>query len=107
MVGSLWSIANVSTGGHLSSPPTSWTAGLGEMVLKIDGKFKKITTVLLKELDQFARNACDILLFWHEHVKAEDYLLTSKTSPDRSTTHQAAGLERNNVGQVLPIHIHS
>ncbi|KAJ7243366.1 hypothetical protein B0H12DRAFT_831443 [Mycena haematopus] len=56
VVGSLWSIANVSTGGHMSSPPTSWTAGLGEMVLKIDGKFKKITTVLLKELDQFARN---------------------------------------------------
>ncbi|KAJ6488489.1 hypothetical protein C8R47DRAFT_978708 [Mycena vitilis] len=54
--GSLWSIANVSTGGHLSSPPTTWTASLGEMVLKIDGKFKKITTVLLKELDQFARN---------------------------------------------------
>ncbi|KAF7353691.1 hypothetical protein MVEN_01054000 [Mycena venus] len=56
LVGSLWSIANVSSGGHMSSPPTAWTAGLGEMVLKIDGKFKKITTVLLKELDQFARN---------------------------------------------------
>ncbi|KAJ6546972.1 hypothetical protein B0H19DRAFT_1211695 [Mycena capillaripes] len=54
--GSLWSIANVSTGGHMPSVPTNWTAGLGEMVLKIDGKFKKITTVLLKELDQFARN---------------------------------------------------
>ncbi|KAJ6606396.1 hypothetical protein DFH09DRAFT_7569 [Mycena vulgaris] len=54
--GSLWGIANVSTGGQMSSPPVTWTAGLGEMVLKIDGKFKKITTVLLKELDQFARN---------------------------------------------------
>ncbi|KAJ7708520.1 hypothetical protein B0H16DRAFT_1345019 [Mycena metata] len=53
---SLWSIANVSSGGGMSSPPSSWTAGMGEMVLKIDGKFKKITTVLLKELDQFARN---------------------------------------------------
>jgi hypothetical protein len=77
LAGSLWSVANVSAGGHMSSPPTTWTAGLGEMVLKIDGKFKvrflsfrrskavgastnahaqKITTVLLKELDQFARN---------------------------------------------------
>ncbi|KAJ7168317.1 hypothetical protein C8R43DRAFT_1121481 [Mycena crocata] len=54
--GSLWSIANVSTGGHMSSPPATWNPSLGEMVLKIDGKFKKITTVLLKELDQFARN---------------------------------------------------
>ncbi|KAJ7090357.1 hypothetical protein B0H15DRAFT_779410 [Mycena belliarum] len=54
--GSLWGIANVSTGGNMSSPPAAWTAGLGEMVLKIDGKLKKITTVLLKELDQFARN---------------------------------------------------
>ncbi|KAJ7491220.1 hypothetical protein FB451DRAFT_634661 [Mycena latifolia] len=54
--GSLWGIANVSAGGNMSSPPATWTAGLGEMVLKIDGKFKKITTVLLKELDQFARN---------------------------------------------------
>ncbi|KAJ7349081.1 hypothetical protein DFH08DRAFT_135167 [Mycena albidolilacea] len=56
LAGSLWSVANVSAGGHMSSPPTTWTASLGEMVLKIDGKFKKITTVLLKELDQFARN---------------------------------------------------
>ncbi|KAJ7221711.1 hypothetical protein GGX14DRAFT_559193 [Mycena pura] len=55
-MGSLWSIANPTTGGHMSSPPAQWAAGLGEMVLKIDGKFKKITTVLLKELDQFARN---------------------------------------------------
>jgi hypothetical protein len=38
--GSLWSIANVSMGGHMSSPPTNWTPALGEMVLKIDGKFK-------------------------------------------------------------------
>ncbi|KAJ7460943.1 hypothetical protein B0H11DRAFT_2160404 [Mycena galericulata] len=38
------------------SPPATWNPALGEMVLKIDGKFKKITTVLLKELDQFARN---------------------------------------------------
>ncbi|KAJ7722291.1 hypothetical protein DFH07DRAFT_857064 [Mycena maculata] len=54
--GSLWGIANASAGGQMTSPPASWSAGLGEMVLKIDGKFKKITTVLLKELDQFARN---------------------------------------------------
>ncbi|CAK5280955.1 unnamed protein product [Mycena citricolor] len=57
-IGSLWSIANVNTSSHLFSVPmaVTWSPALGEMVLKIDGKFKKITTVLLKELDQFARN---------------------------------------------------
>lgn len=44
---SLWGIANASIGssgamygGGLASPPPSWTAGYGDMVLKIDGKFK-------------------------------------------------------------------
>jgi len=66
MSSSLWSIANASLGGGgggsfmyggaLGSPPPSWSAAMGEMVLKIDGKFKKITSTLLKELDAFARN---------------------------------------------------
>jgi hypothetical protein len=48
--GSLWGIANptpsgsttgtIIFGGSLGSPPPSWTHTLGEMVLKIDGKFK-------------------------------------------------------------------
>jgi len=62
--GSLWGIAHAhappSTGGYtnggMNSPPPSWTPALAEMVLKVDGKFKKITSVLLKELDAFARN---------------------------------------------------
>ncbi|KAG5647181.1 hypothetical protein DXG03_001140 [Asterophora parasitica] len=74
MSSSLWAIANGNTllggggggaggigssimyGGALGSPPPSWNAGLGELVLKIDGKFKKITGALLKELDALARN---------------------------------------------------
>ncbi|KII89266.1 hypothetical protein PLICRDRAFT_110017 [Plicaturopsis crispa FD-325 SS-3] len=42
--------------GPLGSPPPSWAPAMGESVLKIDAKFKKITTTLLKELDAFARN---------------------------------------------------
>lgn len=51
--GSLWGIAHASVGsnssgpagsfmygGALGSPPPSWTPALGEMVLKVDGKFK-------------------------------------------------------------------
>ncbi|EPQ58552.1 hypothetical protein GLOTRDRAFT_114937 [Gloeophyllum trabeum ATCC 11539] len=66
----LWGIANAHGGpgsqgpfggtpglGGLGSPPPSWTPGLGESVLKIDGKLKKITSTLLKELDTFARNS--------------------------------------------------
>ncbi|KAF8229503.1 hypothetical protein L208DRAFT_1286159 [Tricholoma matsutake] len=64
MSSSLWSIANPGAGsvssamygGALGSPPPVWTPALGEMVLKIDGKFKKITSLLLKELDTFARD---------------------------------------------------
>jgi len=40
----------------LASPPPSWTPALGELVLKVDGKFKKIMSTLLKDLDAFARN---------------------------------------------------
>jgi hypothetical protein len=98
---SLWNVALGSTpfsgaagpGGHpavMSSPPPSWTPALGELVLKVDGKFKvctfpsplrlvkvlmwqlpgfganvpvifdraqKIISVLLKDLDDFARNS--------------------------------------------------
>ncbi|KAK7035773.1 hypothetical protein R3P38DRAFT_605685 [Favolaschia claudopus] len=74
--GSLWSIANVSMGGHMSAAPTAWTAGLGELVLKIDGKFKKITTVLLKELDQFARNGIK------DELASLDPLLRNINIPD-------------------------
>ncbi|KAJ7063540.1 hypothetical protein C8F01DRAFT_81827 [Mycena amicta] len=77
--GSLWSIANGSASGlHVSSQllGTPWTAGLGEMVLKIDGKFKKITTVLLKELDQFARNGIK------EELASLDPLLRNISLPD-------------------------
>ncbi|KIJ69653.1 hypothetical protein HYDPIDRAFT_172974 [Hydnomerulius pinastri MD-312] len=59
--GSLWGIANVhsanhSYGGGLNSPPPSWTPGLGDVLLKVDTRFKKITSTLLKELDAVARN---------------------------------------------------
>jgi len=59
--GSLWGIANPSSGGMnagglLGSPPVTWSHTLADLVLKIDGKFKKITSALLKELDAFARN---------------------------------------------------
>jgi hypothetical protein len=46
---SLWGIAHANTaagagstmfGGSLGSPPPSWTSSFGEMVLKVDGKFK-------------------------------------------------------------------
>ena len=43
MSGSLWHIANASNAPHgvTNIPTTSaWTTALGEMVLKIDGKFK-------------------------------------------------------------------
>ncbi|ETW85344.1 hypothetical protein HETIRDRAFT_310749 [Heterobasidion irregulare TC 32-1] len=56
----LWGIAqgglNINGAGPLASPPPSWTPALGEMVLKVDGKFKKIISQLLKDLDAFARN---------------------------------------------------
>ncbi|KAF8842495.1 hypothetical protein BDN67DRAFT_989053 [Paxillus ammoniavirescens] len=59
--GSLWGIANAHTpshsyGGGLGSPPPSWTPGLADVLLKVDTKFKKIISPLLKELDAVARN---------------------------------------------------
>lgn len=55
---SLWGIANASInsggmgafmyGGGLASPPITWTPNFGEMVLKIDGKFKVSITQLLQ-----------------------------------------------------------
>ncbi|KAI0263711.1 hypothetical protein BC834DRAFT_971090 [Gloeopeniophorella convolvens] len=59
----LWNVALGTGGGAappagaLGSPPPSWTPALGELVLKVDGKFKKIIAVLLKDLDAFARNS--------------------------------------------------
>jgi hypothetical protein len=38
---SLWGIANANnTVGSMGSPPPNWTSSYGEMVLKVDGKFK-------------------------------------------------------------------
>ncbi|KAF7985008.1 hypothetical protein HWV62_9998 [Athelia sp. TMB] len=57
--GAMAGYANAGPGlaaGGMSSPPPSWTPALADMVLKVDVKFKKITSVLLKELDAFARN---------------------------------------------------
>ncbi|KIM49495.1 hypothetical protein M413DRAFT_438680 [Hebeloma cylindrosporum] len=63
MSGSLWSIAHAASGssGNMAPGGTGplaaiWTNSYGEMVLKIDGKLKKIISGLLKELDAFARN---------------------------------------------------
>ncbi|THH10003.1 hypothetical protein EW145_g1622 [Phellinidium pouzarii] len=62
--GSLWGIANGAgigagppAGSGMMSPPASWTPVIGDTILKIDGKLKRIIGQLLKELDQFARNA--------------------------------------------------
>ncbi|KAI0045070.1 hypothetical protein FA95DRAFT_1561476 [Auriscalpium vulgare] len=54
----LWHVANGAgfNSGGMGSPPPSWTPALGELMLKVDSKFKKITSVLLKDLDAFARN---------------------------------------------------
>ncbi|KAG5732738.1 hypothetical protein E4T56_gene16731 [Termitomyces sp. T112] len=64
MSSSLWNIANpnngtggLTNGGVLGTPPPNLSASFGESVLKIDGKIRKITSTLLKELDTFARNA--------------------------------------------------
>ncbi|KAH7927064.1 hypothetical protein BV22DRAFT_1032188 [Leucogyrophana mollusca] len=60
--GSLWGIVNGPSpnhgayGGALGSPPPSWTPALGDLVLKVDARFKKITSTLLKDLDVVARN---------------------------------------------------
>ncbi|KJA20290.1 hypothetical protein HYPSUDRAFT_142547 [Hypholoma sublateritium FD-334 SS-4] len=64
MSGSLWEIAHATPGGAGSQMlgglpsafPGGWSNTLGDMVLKIDSKLKKITSALLKDLDAFARN---------------------------------------------------
>ncbi|EGN96252.1 hypothetical protein SERLA73DRAFT_185899 [Serpula lacrymans var. lacrymans S7.3] len=80
--GTLWGIANGQVphhgayGGALGSPPPSWTPALGDMVLKADSKFKKITAALLKELDAFARNSIK------DELASLDPLLRNVTSSD-------------------------
>ncbi|KAJ3728603.1 hypothetical protein EV361DRAFT_203834 [Lentinula raphanica] len=85
--GSLWSIANggLSTTAGFSfgaGPLPAWSSSLGEMVLKIDNKFKKLTSILLKELDQFARTGIK------EELASLDPLLRNIKMPDL----EAAGL---------------
>jgi hypothetical protein len=41
----------------MSSPPTNWTPALGEMVLKIDGKFKVRPIYPQKKMLSRANNA--------------------------------------------------
>lgn len=97
--GSLWGIANGNhapsslTGGALMSPPDTWTPSLGDAIVKIDGKLKvnrfhisleranysgtqKIIAQLLKELDQFARNAIK------DELATLDPLLRNQAVPD-------------------------
>ncbi|KAH8117620.1 hypothetical protein DFH11DRAFT_1504628 [Phellopilus nigrolimitatus] len=81
--GSLWGIANGSThaaggptGGALMSPPATWSPVLGDMILKIDGKLKKLVGQLLKELDQVARNAIK------DELASLDPLLRNQAVPD-------------------------
>jgi hypothetical protein len=95
---SLWGIANVhgGYGGALGSPPPSWTPGMGDMLLKVDTKFKvtcpwldhmkaltrwtktpqKITSILLKELDEVARHGIK------DELSSLDPLLRNATSTD-------------------------
>ncbi|KAI6009382.1 hypothetical protein F5J12DRAFT_823200 [Pisolithus orientalis] len=78
--GSLWGIANAHItshgyGGAMGSPPPSWTPALGDTLLKVDAKFKKITSTLLKELDAVARNGIK------DELASLDPLLRNVTSP--------------------------
>ncbi|KAL0574578.1 hypothetical protein V5O48_007390 [Marasmius crinis-equi] len=75
---SLYEIANggpVHHHGHTHGN-TGWSSNFGEMVLKIDSKFKKITSTLLKELDQFARTGIK------EELASLDPLLRNIKMPD-------------------------
>ncbi|KAG6865623.1 hypothetical protein C0991_000910 [Blastosporella zonata] len=98
MSSSLWNIASPGTsggtgglayGGVLGSPPPSWSSSLGETVLKIDGKFKKITSTLLKELDAFARNGIK-----EELASLDPILQNLKVEPTKSEPSQKAGGSR-------------
>ncbi|TFK27348.1 hypothetical protein FA15DRAFT_586483 [Coprinopsis marcescibilis] len=62
----LWGLANASwnatggpsfAGGLQGPPPINWPQHLGDMVLKIDGKLKKVTSLLLRDLDELARTS--------------------------------------------------
>ncbi|KAG9225924.1 hypothetical protein CCMSSC00406_0006454 [Pleurotus cornucopiae] len=86
--GSLWGIANANPGtggqagafmygGGLSSPPAGWSQSLSDTILKIDGKFKKIITTLLKELDDLARSEIQ------DELASLDPLLRSGSSVGR------------------------
>ncbi|KXN91207.1 hypothetical protein AN958_02240 [Leucoagaricus sp. SymC.cos] len=56
---SLWSIANACTVGMgmgaNSHPTISWSPAQSDMILKIDAKLKKLTSLLLKDLNTLAR----------------------------------------------------
>eukprot|EP00914_Ancora_sagittata_P029777 GHVO01059094.1.p1 GENE.GHVO01059094.1~~GHVO01059094.1.p1 ORF type:complete len:147 (+),score=8.67 GHVO01059094.1:40-441(+) len=80
--GSLWNIANGSaiTGGYSFGSGPAWSSSLGETVLKIDNKIKKITSALLKELDQFARAGIK------EELASLDPLLRNIKMPDLDAT---------------------
>ncbi|KAG6845697.1 hypothetical protein H0H87_004958 [Tephrocybe sp. NHM501043] len=95
MSSSLWNIASAGSGsgpgglaygGVLGSPPPSWSPQLGETVLKIDGKFKKITSTLLKELDVFARNGIK-----DELTSLDPILQNIKVEPTKSEPSQKSG----------------
>ncbi|KAG6918041.1 hypothetical protein DXG01_016896 [Tephrocybe rancida] len=95
MSSSLWNIASAGAsggsgglthGGMLGNPPPNWSATLGETVLKIDGKFKKITSTLLKELDAFARNGIK-----DELASLDPSLQTLKLEPSKSPTRIGGG----------------
>jgi hypothetical protein len=43
--------------GQLNSPPPTWNPSMGEMIMKIDSRLKKLIGKLLAELDQIARTA--------------------------------------------------
>ncbi|KAJ8522681.1 hypothetical protein ONZ45_g786 [Pleurotus djamor] len=95
---SLWGIANASVGtggqagafmygGGLGSPPGGqWNPSLGEMILKIDGKFKKITSTLLKELDDLARDEIK------EELGSLDPLLRNVTVPNGREQYEFDGM---------------
>ncbi|KAK7449628.1 hypothetical protein VKT23_013103 [Stygiomarasmius scandens] len=93
---SLWGIANgngpstavagsfvfngIGGAGPNGGPPghgsQGWSSAYADMVLKIDTKFKKITSLLLKELDSFARSGIK------EELASLDPLLRNIKMPD-------------------------
>ncbi|KAG6850423.1 hypothetical protein H0H93_013648 [Arthromyces matolae] len=96
MSSSLWNIANpgaangLNPGGTIASPPPpNLAASYSDSILKIDGKFKKITSVLLKELDVFARTAIK------DELESLDPLLANlKVGPTKSESSIKGGGNR-------------